>query len=391
METNRLERNVALFSLYATFKDPLFKGPVFVYAIMHLGNMELTELYVCESVVLMLLTLLEVPSGAFADLVGRKTSIVIGSMLHFLSMVWFACMSSVFDVWCANILWAVGHSLTSGADSAFLFDSLKAFKREHDYKRVAGRAFSNCLMLSAFCGLSSGFLAEVHLRLPLLISLPGVLFSTVVTWFFVETGVRKKYSPKEQSAIMKMSVLFVANHLKIKWIICFTVLISVSAKLWFFTYNPYFELVSVELKYFGILFFFLNMVAWFFSRYAYVTDRYISERNILVGMIALTGLPIFLMGTYVSVYAISLIVLQNVVRGLQTPFLGEFINRHIDSKNRATILSIQSASRGVSECIALGVFSQLLGYTTLTFSLQVLGVVVLGFGIIGMQKYQKIF
>lgn len=391
MNAHDVSRNVRFYTWYVTFAEPLFWGPVLISSLIHLGKMNLSGIYYLESIVLIGFIFLEIPSGALADLIGRKKTIVAGAMFQLASRIIFACMNSPGDVWTANIMWMIGASLTSGADSAFLYDSLKVSGREDEYRKIEGRATGNYLILVAFCSLAVGFLAGISLRLPALLSIPGAVVSLGATFFLKEPPTEKKYTPKEQIHIMKSGFAFVARSMEVKWIFGFATMISVASKIWFFTYNPYFELVLLDVKYYGVIFFFLNGIAWYFSRNADGLAKKVGEKNIIVLLVALVGIPVFIMGSFVSVFAIGMIFLQNMVRGLSRPFFSEFLNRHIDSKNRATVLSIQSAISGGMQFVSLGAFGFFLTTSGLPLALQVLGGTVLVFGIVGILIYRKIF
>ncbi len=60
--------------------------------------MSLSEIYLMEAVVVGEIVLLEIPSGALADLIGRKKTILLGQFLIFLSAVLFALIDSPLDV-----------------------------------------------------------------------------------------------------------------------------------------------------------------------------------------------------------------------------------------------------------------------------------------------------
>lgn len=108
-------------------------------------------------------------------------------------------------------------------------------------------------------------------------------------------------------------------------------------------------------------------------------------------MILLIALPAFLMGAVVNVCMVSFVFFQNIVRGLTEPFTGGFMNKHLDSKNRATVLSIKSAVIGFGNTIALGVFGFMLGILPLDTNLQILGIVTLAGGLLCVSAYRRLF
>lgn len=384
-------RNIKLYRLYVTFREPLLWGSILISFIIHQGHMTLSEIYFMESIVLLGTIFLQVPTGALADLIGRKKTVVFGSIMYSISIIWFSLGKSPFDMWGANTLCMFGISFCDGADSAFLYDSLKAVGRESEYKKIDGESAGNRLLLTAICNIGAGYLANISFRLPLLLSIPGVLLSLAATLFLKEPPTDKKFTARGQMSMMKSGILFTANHKAVKWIIGFTVLIGVTSKIWFFTYNPYFELVKLDLKYYGFVFFALNVIAWFFSRYAHKISGKFTERTIAIMMVFLIGLPILFMGSIVSIVSVCMVFPQNIVRGFMRPFFGEFLNRHLNSENRATVLSVQASVGGLAQFVALGAFGFLLKSWGLSFCLQILGVTVLGLGSLAILKYKKIF
>ncbi|KKS30667.1 MAG: Major facilitator superfamily [Parcubacteria group bacterium GW2011_GWC2_42_11] len=190
---------------------------------------------------------------------------------------------------------------------------------------------------------------------------------------------------------MKASLLFVANNKEIKWIVGFSTLIAVSSKVWFLTYNPYFELVHLDVRYYGIVFFFLNLVAWFFCKNAYRIKERFGEARVVVLLLLAIALPIMIMGTFVGVFSISLVLMQNVVRGMARPFFSAFLHKHLTSDKRATVDSISSAVNGLCQFLALGMFGVMLSVWQLSFCLQLLGLSVLVLGVYSISRYYTVF
>ena len=391
MTSNNIAKNIKLYHWSMVFAEPLFWGPIIILYLQHLGHMSLSEIYFMEAAVLLGFIFLEIPSGALADLIGTKKTMFIGSVLHALGAIGFVFITTATSAWIVNMIFMIGSSLKSGADSAFLFDSLKAIGKEADYKKVQGKAFGNRMLFMAFASLAAGFLAEIDLRLPAILSVPGMIASCALIVFFIEPKITEKYRFKKQLDLMKISILFVANHKAVKWIVLFSTLIGVASKIWFFTYNPYFELVDLELKYYGMLFFLFNLVAWYFSRYAYRIEKRISEGWSIVLMVLFIGAPMLLMGSFVTTLSISMILFQNAIRGFMEPFFGGFLNRHLDSKNRATVISIKSAVLNFVQFIGLSTFGVMLKVWTLPTCLQMVGVATLVLGAYGIYTYRKIF
>ena len=384
---------MVLYYFFQLLREPLFWGPILISYIRAVSQMSLSEIYIMEATCLVGIMLLEIPSGALADLLGRRRTIFIGSALMVAEQLVFALADSRLMIWSANLIWVVGISLVSGADSSLLFDSLKVLGREDDFKKIEGQSISFRLLLVAACSPLVGYLAGWNWRLPVGLGVVFIAFNCLVTYFFVEPPFagRQKYTAAEHWRLMKLSVLFVSNHRPVKWVIAFSVLVGVISKVWFFSYNPYFELVNLPLSWYGWIFLGLNLVAAVFSHQGHRLWEKIGDFGSVLMILAIVSLPIMAMGLVVAWPLAFLVILQNVARGYCNPFLGHFLHRYLDSSNRATVVSIKSAVRGLAEFIMLGLFGLLLRLVSLPTGLVVLGAFSLSAAVWLVVSYRRIF
>ena len=393
MTTQEAEKNVRLYYWFRLLDEPLFWGPILITFISRVSGMSLSQIYVMESICVVGLFLLEIPSGALADLIGRRKTILIGSCLLFCDIMVFASAINPAMIWIANLIWVCGFSLISGADSALLYDTLKVLGRESEFKKIEGRAISYRLFLLAGCAITVGYLASINIRLPVYLSAGFKLLFVVVIYFFIEPPMTRqgRYNWREHLGLMKISILFVANHKNIKWIISFVVIIGVASKIWFFSYNPYFELVDLPLIYFGWLFCGLNIIAAISSFFSDWIARKIGDLGSIILILAVIGIPILLMGSYVAKIMVLLVLMQNIARGHLTPFIGHFLNQYLDSENRATVISIKSAVVSLGQFVMLGLFGWSLKLYNLPSCLQIFGVFTLALSLVLIVSYWRIF
>lgn len=108
--------------------------PALVAAVMATGNVTLM--------------LAEVPTGWVADRIGHRASLILGSGLQVLAMLWCWLGEGALGLTIACMLVAVADAFRSGADKAMLYRSCVALDREADFQRLEAR--SNAAEL---CGL----------------------------------------------------------------------------------------------------------------------------------------------------------------------------------------------------------------------------------------------
>jgi predicted MFS family arabinose efflux permease len=101
------------------------------------------------------------------------------------------------------------------------------------------------------------------------------------------------------------------------------------------------EGVNIPVKYFGMLFFIFNITAAFISRRSsYIMDK--TKPKTLTFMAFLLIVSFLILGTVRIWPGVFAILLQQAARGLYRPVTTKYLNKHIPSDKRATILSFQS-------------------------------------------------
>ncbi len=80
--------------------------------------------------------LTELPTGAIADMFGKKTTIGLGHLLGALAFSAFPFATTFTHFLLLSMLVGISDSLFSGANEAMLYDSLKQDKKEDSYTRV---------------------------------------------------------------------------------------------------------------------------------------------------------------------------------------------------------------------------------------------------------------
>ncbi len=389
--------NVKTYYLYKLLSNSTMRGPILVAYMTNFCHMPLSEVYFCEACCVVLLVILQIPTGVLADRWGRVKTIKIGCLILIAELICFASATDHVLLWVGNALWAIGSSFVSGADSALIYDSLKqttkdANKLETMYRDVEGKSSSYYLAVTAVMSLLSGYIANINMRIPIVIDAMLMTLTLVISYFFVETEIHTdKFKKISYQNHMIESIKYVVKRKHILWIISFTVLIGVTSKLWFFTYNPYFEMVNLDLKYYGYVFFTLNIVAGLSGYFANQISKRLEGKNGVILSIGAITLPMIVMGSVVSKWSISLVLFQNLVRGYLGPFVSNMLHKRIESDNRATVLSVKSAMHQAVEVLCMLMFSALISSASLGIAITWLGIVTTLLGIVLTLYYVKFF
>jgi len=137
------DRNVRLFVAFRILFNIRFYYPVFMVMFLRYG-ITLEQFGLLNAAWAVVIVLLEVPSGALADLVGRKALLVAAAVMMALEMLLLAIVpvdsSWVLPALLLNrVLSGAAEAFASGADEALAFDSLKAAGRDNEWPRVLER------------------------------------------------------------------------------------------------------------------------------------------------------------------------------------------------------------------------------------------------------------
>jgi MFS family permease len=147
MPPGQVDRNLRLLFAFWFLREFQLWVPVWIVYLTLERGFSFTQVTAAESLFLIGVIALEVPTGAIADRFGRRVSLGLGALCLASSVTIFAFTTSPLVLFASFAWWAVASTLMSGADMALLYDTLKAGGREHEYERLAGRG-----MAIAWCG-----------------------------------------------------------------------------------------------------------------------------------------------------------------------------------------------------------------------------------------------
>ena len=134
-------RNVRCFLMFRSSYFARFYYPVFTLLYLDYG-LTLSQFAMLNVVWAATIVLAEVPSGAFADTLGRKRLVVLSSIVMFIEIAMIAFVPTgnptfVFIVFLINrVLSGLAMALASGADEALAYDTLKEQGKEDLWPRV---------------------------------------------------------------------------------------------------------------------------------------------------------------------------------------------------------------------------------------------------------------
>jgi MFS family permease len=164
-----MDRTVLKYYAFEVTRSAHLSGPIWVVFLLS-RNVSYTGVGALDAVFSLTVLLAEVPTGWLGDRFGRRRSLLVGQAVGAAGSVAFAFGRSLAVFAVLYALLAVGQTLRSGSDSAWLYDTLRARTDEAAFARIRGRGRALGLATAALAALAGGVVGSVDLALPWLLS-----------------------------------------------------------------------------------------------------------------------------------------------------------------------------------------------------------------------------
>jgi MFS family permease len=143
----------------------------------------------------------ELPSGALADLLGKKITIILGFLIGSLSFLLFPLAQNFSHFFLLATIVGISDSFLSGSVEALVYDSQKQDGFEYQYARVqAVHSFWYQIGLATSTVLG-GYLFALNRNIPYILYGLSLFFATILAFLYIE--------PKVDSALFTLN-----NYLK---------------------------------------------------------------------------------------------------------------------------------------------------------------------------------
>ena len=126
------------FSLYGFLKNQKYFEPVFYLILLHEKGLSFTMLGLLIGFGGVCVNLLEVPSGALADLYGRRRCMILSFTSYIASFIMYAIVENTWMLFLAMFLFSIGESFRTGTHKAMIFDWLRFQGRLDEKTRTYG-------------------------------------------------------------------------------------------------------------------------------------------------------------------------------------------------------------------------------------------------------------
>jgi len=306
------------------------------------NGLDMQQVFILQAIYSIAIVALEIPSGYFADVLGRKNSLIAGSILGFAGFFIYSLSFGFIGFVFAEVILGFGQSMVSGADSALLYDSLIDSNREKDYLKLEGRMTSAGNFAEAFAGILGGLLAGLSLRYPYYFQTLIAFIGIPAALTLVEPRMNQFKLSLGWKDIIDTVKFSLFKNPRLRWNIIYSSVVGAStlAMAWFV--QPWLIRANLPLSLFGIAWTILNLSVGITAFYAYKIELKFGSVTTAIGFTFILAVGFIASGWINSLWGLIFILLFYLARGIATPILKDNINRITPSNMRATILSVRN-------------------------------------------------
>jgi len=179
--------NVRVYLLSEAFRSFYFTVPIYLAFLQERLSISQISILVGWSFLVQLV--MELPTGALADLLGKRITIILSYILDTIFFVGYSFITSFPMFLLIATIGGLAESLRSGASEAMVYDSLKEDGKEHNFAKVGakqGVLFQIGLIIATLLG---GFIYEFNIHLPYILAGLAQAASGLSTLFYREPKV----------------------------------------------------------------------------------------------------------------------------------------------------------------------------------------------------------
>ena len=389
--------NVRLFIAFRVFFNARFYYPIFTILFLDFG-LTIEQFALLNTVWAITIVCAEVPSGALADILGRKHLLVATSLLMMMEMCLLAFVplgnsSLIFWAFFANrVLSGLAEAMASGADEAIAYDALVADGNPEDWPKVLSlqmrlRSIGSVITLTigafvydpsamnrllAWIGTASTLDQQTTMRFPIYLTLVLAILATI-TVFRMEEKKKEKNNESEFRPLTALKTTWNAGV----WIsrtpfamaiilfgMCYDHILRMIATMT----SQYYRQILLPEASFGVIGSAIALLGLITPKIAeYMIEKYSPTANMcwvsaisLIGLFGLTG--------FFPYWGLLPMTLIFVAMMLVSFFTSHYLNRITESHQRATVLSFKGLAFNLAYGLIGFLFAMLIGYQRTTGS-----------------------
>lgn len=361
-------KNIKLYPIYkATSWDLLFYYTILFLFLTQAKNISPADVLLAEAFYPIFKCIFLIPTTILIEKIGKRKGLILGNLINVFAIFTFIISSNLFLVIIAELLEAIAFNIKGIAETNLLYDSLpKDEKRGSRFSRIDGQGGAWYYYIDAITSVITGFLYIINPYIPMILCMITCVFSTFLSYKFVETKELKKtkISTKTYIKNLKSSFKYMFQSERLRYLMLFGAICSGLLSVLISLRSGTLEEIGVPEQYFGVIFGVLGMIAGIASKNQHRFHKHF--RNKTLAMISvpaavsaiLVGLTVALKLPYTMTLVILLLLfaIQFISKGPFYTLIKRYLNNFTTSTLRSKISScynlMESLSRSIISLLA---------------------------------------
>lgn len=375
---NRIKENIRLDYFYRFFSNFSITSAIWVLYLGYKG-MNLIQIGLLESIFHITGLIFEIPTGAIADLLGRKKTIVIGRVLSLVACLIVMFSNNFVYLAIGFSIDALSYNLNSGSEDALVYDSLKILGKEKDYEKILGRYNLIIEIAGGIAVFIGGALANISFTL----SYAAAIFINLISLFFSLRFFEVLNKEKEVRGSLKEtlrehfkgSYFILVENKRLRKLLVFFPLVSVFSATVFFYGQQYFSDSGLSKIQISLIFLAHGIFSGLGSLLSSKINRALKEKGYLFIPLGISvSIILFSLADYK--FGIISFCFLGFFTAMLYPISSNMINELIPSKMRATIISIDSMIFSIGMVVLFPIAGVIGEYISLRFAFLIIGIII---------------
>lgn len=331
--------NIYILNIIVFLQGFVFYAPIATIYRENRG-ISISQIFLIESIYMILIILMEIPWGRFADKFGYKKTLILSNFIFFLSKIIFFKANSFFMFFIERLLLSISISGISGCDTALIYLSL-------DEEDNSEKAFAKYGFFGNLGFLLGSLLATFIIN----ISMHLAAFYTIIPYgfaFLLSFLLKDIKGKATESLGIKRNLRDVFNKKNIViFIIAIALITEVVQSITVVLNQGIYIKSNIDIKYFGLILVAIQIIN-LISVKSYKLTNKIGQKSSIKLFIIIISLSsfslIFIKNRFLAVIGIALI---STSRSFIEPIFMDIKNKSIQNIDRATLLSIYSMLQSI--------------------------------------------
>lgn len=384
----RLKRNIKIDYIYRFLSSIDISSAIWVLYLAHKG-MSLVEIGLLESIHHITSLVCEIPTGALADIMGRKNTIIIGRVMSAIGAILMLFCNSFLGFAIAFVISAMSYNLNSGSEEALVYDSLKVIGEEEKYLKINGNLNFIIEVAQGIAVLVGGILSDYSFVYSYVLSSIISICALGISFGFKEPEIHEEM--KERVTIVghfKSCFEVMRDNKKIIIIMMFFELIFMTGTTTHFYSQQYFSEMGYSRSLIAIIYVVASIGCAIGAKLAYKVEKLLKKAMLyIVPMVG--GVWLIVLSSSKGIVSVIGFIMFSMSINILYPVSSNYINKLIPSAQRATLISVQSICFSIFMIMIFPLLGFIGQFSSLNISFIVLAVILFCISIGSMKFFNR--